>query len=364
MMNWNQTLIRSSSVGYLMTEPVTKADKEAGVLSKTAQKHLIEVYIAEKYGRKRDIQTKQMKKGIEVEQDSIDLLSVYLKMPFSKNDKRFNNDFITKNAHIEDSVFTKIVLETKKSLETRIKCVKQKKEKQEKQEKKDPKCPTDKKVDSDCTNITGFLPEDISKANNLLPETLIGKLKRDPNIDKKLVEKIDRLTIFLLTLMPTHMIEKLNKDNVKSTGFSKLLTDEYNKRKPQKASARISGLMATANRVYSRTIDSKVVTEQILRELTIISGFYTLMKSQYDYQMDYYSRELKESEYKKIWKLIEKQEEYIKFMVPPETKDLANDIVKTEDITKMAINPITAAVSAGSPEIPNPVVDPNASQSK
>jgi hypothetical protein len=94
-MNWNDTLIRSSSVGYLMTEPVTKADKEAGVLSKTAQKHLIEVYIAEKYGRKRDIQTKQMKKGIEVEQDSIELLSVYLKSPFSKNDKRFNNDFIT-----------------------------------------------------------------------------------------------------------------------------------------------------------------------------------------------------------------------------------------------------------------------------
>jgi hypothetical protein len=94
-MNWNETLIRASSVGYLMTEPVTKADKEARVLSKTAQKHLIEVYIAEKYGRKRDIQTKQMKKGIEAEQDSIDLLSMYLKLPFSKNEERFKNDFIT-----------------------------------------------------------------------------------------------------------------------------------------------------------------------------------------------------------------------------------------------------------------------------
>ena len=94
-MNWNETLIRASSVGYLMTEPVTKADKEAGVLSKTAQKHLIEVYIAEKYGRKRDIQTKQMKKGIEAEQDSIDLLSMYLKLPFSKNEERFKNDYIT-----------------------------------------------------------------------------------------------------------------------------------------------------------------------------------------------------------------------------------------------------------------------------
>jgi hypothetical protein len=94
-MNWNETLIRASSVGYLMTEPVNKADKEAGVLSKTAQKHLIEVYIAEKYGRKRDIQTKQMKKGVEAEQDSIDLLSMYLKLPFSKNEERFKNDFIT-----------------------------------------------------------------------------------------------------------------------------------------------------------------------------------------------------------------------------------------------------------------------------
>jgi len=94
-MNWNKTLIRASSVGYLMTEPVTKADKEAGLLSKTAQKHLIEVYIAEKYGRKRDIQTKQMKKGVEAEQDSIDLLSMYFKLPFSKNEERFKNDFIT-----------------------------------------------------------------------------------------------------------------------------------------------------------------------------------------------------------------------------------------------------------------------------
>jgi hypothetical protein len=94
-MQWNETHIRASSVGYLMTEPQSKADKEAGLLSKTAQKHLLDVYIAEKYGRKKDIQTKQMKKGIEVEQESIELLSMYLKTPFSKNDQRFTNDYIT-----------------------------------------------------------------------------------------------------------------------------------------------------------------------------------------------------------------------------------------------------------------------------
>ena len=81
-MNWNETLIRSSSVGYLMTEPQSKADKEAGLLSKTAQKYLIEVYIAEKYSRIKDVQTKQMKKGVEVEDDSIELLNNFWGMDY------------------------------------------------------------------------------------------------------------------------------------------------------------------------------------------------------------------------------------------------------------------------------------------
>ena len=83
-MNFNKTLIRSSSVGYLMTEPVTKADKDAGVLSKTAKSHLIEIYIAEKYGRRKDVQTKQMRKGVEVEDDAIELLAQSLGRPLSK----------------------------------------------------------------------------------------------------------------------------------------------------------------------------------------------------------------------------------------------------------------------------------------
>jgi len=95
MINFNNTLIRSSSVGYLMTEPQSKADKEAGLLSKTAQKHLIEVYIAEKYGRVKDIQTKQMKKGVEAEDDSIQLLNKYWNVSYSKNQERFKNDFIS-----------------------------------------------------------------------------------------------------------------------------------------------------------------------------------------------------------------------------------------------------------------------------
>lgn len=101
-MNFNKTLIRSSSVGYLMTEPVTKADKEAGILSKTAKSHLIEIYIAEKYGRRKDVQTKQMRKGVEVEDDAIELLAQSLGRPLSKNTERFSNDFITGHPDVLD----------------------------------------------------------------------------------------------------------------------------------------------------------------------------------------------------------------------------------------------------------------------
>ena len=40
MINFSETLIRASSVGYLMVDPQSKFDKEAGLLSKTAEQGL------------------------------------------------------------------------------------------------------------------------------------------------------------------------------------------------------------------------------------------------------------------------------------------------------------------------------------
>jgi hypothetical protein len=112
MMNFSETLIRASSVGYLLTEPQLKADKEAGLLSKTAQRHLLDIYIAEKYGRKKDVQTKQMKKGVAVEQDSINLLSKYMETPFEKNEERLSNAYIT---GLPDIINENMVIDIKSS---------------------------------------------------------------------------------------------------------------------------------------------------------------------------------------------------------------------------------------------------------
>jgi len=78
-----------------MTEPKEKAAKDAGELSKTAKTHLKSVYIQEKYGRQKDVVTKQMQKGIEVEEDSITLLSRVQKKMLYKNEERLYNDYIT-----------------------------------------------------------------------------------------------------------------------------------------------------------------------------------------------------------------------------------------------------------------------------
>ena len=95
MTDWSKTLIRSSAAGYLFTEPQAKADKEAGNLSKTAQNYLIKTYIKEKYGREQDIVTKQMLKGVEGEEFSIEMLSKHQNKALKKNEIWLSNEFIS-----------------------------------------------------------------------------------------------------------------------------------------------------------------------------------------------------------------------------------------------------------------------------
>jgi hypothetical protein len=95
MSNWHNTLIRCSSLGNIMTEPKDKASKAAGELSKTAKTHLKSIYILEKYGRDKELKSKPIAKGIEVEEESITLLARVMKRMLYKNDQRLSNEFIT-----------------------------------------------------------------------------------------------------------------------------------------------------------------------------------------------------------------------------------------------------------------------------
>lgn len=93
-MDFSNLKFRASGVGYLMTDPKTKADKEAGNLSESAKTNCIDVYVSAKYGRQNDIQTKYMSKGNQVEEDSITLYSRLHKKFYKKNEDHLSNDFV------------------------------------------------------------------------------------------------------------------------------------------------------------------------------------------------------------------------------------------------------------------------------
>jgi len=93
--DWNLVKFRASSWGNLMSEPQKKEDREAGRLGATCQKELIKLYCQLKYGRKRDITTKHMDKGKQVEGESIILFSMLEGKLYLKNEEQLENDWFT-----------------------------------------------------------------------------------------------------------------------------------------------------------------------------------------------------------------------------------------------------------------------------
>ena len=90
-MNADKILFRCSSLGYLMTEPKNKSEK----LSETTKTHLVDVYVANVYGRHTEIDNKFLSKGNAEEENAITAYSLVKKRMFKKNSKRLNNDFIS-----------------------------------------------------------------------------------------------------------------------------------------------------------------------------------------------------------------------------------------------------------------------------
>lgn len=88
-------LFRCSSWGELMSDPKTKAQKEAGELSETAKALCIKTWLGYKYGITDEITSKFIEKGIASEEDAITLLSKVDKAFYVNNKARMSNEYIT-----------------------------------------------------------------------------------------------------------------------------------------------------------------------------------------------------------------------------------------------------------------------------
>ena len=81
-----------SQLKYLCIAEVAVPDE---TISETAKTLLIEIYLANKYGRWYDISSKYLEKGTRVEEDSFDLFALHTKKMYEKNETNLSNDWIT-----------------------------------------------------------------------------------------------------------------------------------------------------------------------------------------------------------------------------------------------------------------------------
>jgi hypothetical protein len=84
--------IRCSSLGKIMTEPRTKSE----VLSETAKSYIQDLFKEKELGIYKDISSRYLDKGIQLEDQAIQFASEVLGWDFVvKNTERFTNDWIT-----------------------------------------------------------------------------------------------------------------------------------------------------------------------------------------------------------------------------------------------------------------------------
>lgn len=86
--DWNSILFRASSWGNLLTE-----SRDRKGLGQVCQKELIKIYNQEKYGRKKDITTKQMDKGKLCQSEGITMVCRVEKKLYIENYSELTNEF-------------------------------------------------------------------------------------------------------------------------------------------------------------------------------------------------------------------------------------------------------------------------------
>jgi hypothetical protein len=107
--------IRCSSLPKIMTNSRTKD----GGLSETAKSEMIKIAKEDFYGYSSQMTNKYVEKGIEVEDKSIELLSLVKFAQYTKNKVRLHNDFLTGECDINDEVNDEIIdIKSSWSLET------------------------------------------------------------------------------------------------------------------------------------------------------------------------------------------------------------------------------------------------------
>lgn len=95
-----ELLIRCSSLGKIMTEPTAAAAKAGEVLSVGAKTHIRSIAAQLIFGVEFEVSSKQMEKGIRLEDEAIALVGRVRGLDLSKNKERRSNGYLTGEADV------------------------------------------------------------------------------------------------------------------------------------------------------------------------------------------------------------------------------------------------------------------------
>ena len=139
----------------------------------------------------------------------------------------------------------------------------------------------------------------------------------DSDIIKILYEKMIYLFENLLELSPTEVIKELvNDKSINSNAKIKTIIETEN-------TNRKTGIMNTLSsmrRVFKRNVNVEKTTNEIVKNISVINGYFMIMKSQFDLATNYYQRNLPVETSATIWKEIEADESFTDFLLPNDVK--------------------------------------------
>jgi len=194
-------------------------------------------------------------------------------------------------------------------------------------------------------NVSTTKSDDVSFATDDILATvknnkIIGVIHIDIEIQQHIKDKIELLLKNLLKTATPELLTILEKDTqITSSGFSEIVAAEIEIRKARNYASKIS---ASVDRAINRTFYASDIKDDITDNLSIINGYFMTLKTNYDFALELYERYFKD-DWLRLWKTIEKTEEFIQFMVPTDNKALLNAAVNNniEGMNELAKEVVT-----------------------
>ena len=158
------------------------------------------------------------------------------------------------------------------------------------------------------------------------PDKLIKWISPNVAIQQRLFDKLNDLTDLLLQIATNDMVRTLKNDpTIMNSGMGNLINKVYTDRKlgiTGDAVASMTRKFGRFSRGFNRAANGQFLQQQLINELTLVNGFFMLMKAQYDMTIDYYERSMDSDQWKEIWtKYIQNSSVYIEYLVPSDISE-------------------------------------------